>query len=407
MSESGAAIFWIIGLQIILTLAVGSLATYFITKRNKTLGEGREEARYETIHLANQTLPHLRQGLNEQTAAAAAQLIYEYTQAAGVAIVSGRTIVACVGEGSDHHRPGQICQTTLTEEVLRTGRSKVALNKAQIGCSHPDCPLSSAIVAPMKMQNSIVGCLKIYYKDNQPLRAGQIKVAIGLAQLMSTQMELAELDRKTERLAKAELQALQAQISPHFIFNTLNTIASFIRTKPDEARDLLVEFADFTRRTFQKRGEFSTFAQELEYVHQYLLFEKARFGDKLEVVYRIDPEILSTVMPVLTLQPLVENAVRHGIGKKIGPGKVVVSAEDKGNECWIAVADDGVGMTQEEAARALRHKREPRFGMGLSNVNERLHSIYGPEHQLQVESKPGEGTKVSFAVPKYKAGVGV
>jgi two-component system LytT family sensor kinase len=257
------------------------------------------------------------------------------------------------------------------------------------------------------MQRKVVGCLKIYYKYNQQPRPGQIRVVVGLAQLMSTQMELAELDHKTERLAKAELQALQAQISPHFLFNTLNTIASFIRTKPDEARELLVEFADFTRRTFQKRAEFSTFAQELEYVHQYLLFEKARFGDKLAVVYRIDPEVLSTVVPVLTIQPLVENAVRHGIGKKVGNGKVIVSAEDKGSECWITVADDGVGMTGEVARKVLKPHSERHFGMGLSNVNERLRSIYGPEHQLQIQSKPKEGTKITFAVPKYKAGVGV
>lgn len=142
-------------------------------------------------------------------------------------------------------------------------------------------------------------------------------------------------------------------------------------------------------------------------MHQYLLFEKARFGDKLEVVYRVDPEILSTVVPVLTLQPLVENAVRHGIGKKVGPGKVVVSAEDQGSECWITINDDGVGMTQEQATQVLRQRRQPHFGMGLSNVNERLRSIYGPDNQLQINSKPGEGTKVSFAVPKYKSGVGV
>ena len=212
MIEGSLSVVWILAFQVALTTAIGLIATYFISRRHKTLGEGREEARFETLNLANRTLPYLRQGVNEQTATATAQLILDYSQAAGVAIVSGKTVVACIGEGSDHHRAGQSCKTALTDEVLRTGRAKVALNRAQIGCSYPGCSLTSAVVAPLKIQRKVVGCLKLYYKDNQPLTAGQIKVAIGLAQLMSTQMELAELDRKTERLANAELQALQAQI---------------------------------------------------------------------------------------------------------------------------------------------------------------------------------------------------
>jgi two-component system LytT family sensor kinase len=220
-------------------------------------------------------------------------------------------------------------------------------------------------------------------------------------------MELSELDRKTERLAKAELQALQSQISPHFVYNTLNTIASFIRTRPETARELIVEFADFTRRSFKKHGEFSTFAEELEYVHQYLVFENARFGDRLTIVYRVEPEVLPTVVPVLILQPLVENAVRHGIGKKVGPGRVVISAEDQRDECWISVTDDGVGMTREELVEALKRRTGTQYGVGLSNVNERLKSIYGLDHELQIETKPSEGTKMTFRVPKYKPGVRV
>jgi two-component system LytT family sensor kinase len=224
---------------------------------------------------------------------------------------------------------------------------------------------------------------------------------------MSRQMELAELDRKTERLAKAELAALQAQISPHFVYNTLNTIAAFIRTEPETARQLLSDFADFLRRTFRPKGEFTPFAQELEYVHQYLTFEKARFGERLDVVYRVDPEILSTVVPVLVLQPLVENAVRHGISRKIGAGRVTIAAEDRGNECRISVDDDGVGMEGEVVRQVFHRPRRDAFGVGLINVNERLRSVYGPEHGLEIASRPGEGTRVSFSVPKYKAGVGV
>src|SRR5947207_13557167 len=110
----------------------------------------------------------------------------------------------------------------------------------------------------------------------------------------------------------AERPALPEQITPHFVYNTLNTIAAFVPTDPETARQLVTDFATFLRRTFRRRDEFSPFAQELEYVHQYLSFEKARFGNRLDVVYRVDPEILSTVVPVLVLQPLVQTTGRNG-----------------------------------------------------------------------------------------------
>ena len=205
-------------------------------------------------------------------------------------------------------------------------------------------------------------------------------------------MELAELDRKAERLAKAELAALQAQISPHFVYNTLNTIAAFIRTEPETrapAASAILPISCAARSG--RKGEFSPFAQELEYVHQYLTFEKARFGERLDVVYRVDPEILSTVVPVLVLQPLVENAVRHGISRKVGSGRVDDRREDRGNECRICVDDDGMGMDGRGDAPDPPRPRRDAFGVGLVNVNERLRSVYGPEHGLEIVSRHGEG----------------
>jgi two-component system LytT family sensor kinase len=393
--------------QFVFTAAASIVVAVLVIRRNKTFGQGREEATFQTLHLAHRTLPYLRQGLNKATAEKAAELIYRHMQAEAVSIGNNQELLAYVGVGHDHHSQNDSANLQVSREVIKSGRTRVAHGKPEIGCSHPlwECYLISIVSAPLKIGKTTVGTLNFYYSDNPPLTAGKIKIATGLAQLMSTQMELSELDRKTERLAKAELQALQSQISPHFVYNTLNTIASFIRTRPETARELIVQFADFTRRTFKKHGEFSTFAEELEYVHQYLAFEKARFGDRLNVVYRVDPEVLPTVVPVLILQPLVENAVRHGIGKKIGSGKVTISAEDHGAECHISVIDDGVGMTSEQLKEALIRRTGMKYGVGLSNVNERVKSIYGPEHELQIETRPGDGTRITFRVPKFKTGV--
>lgn len=391
--------------QLIFTAVGAGLVWLLVARRGRTFSEGREQAIFEALQLTNRTLPYLRRGLNTHTAGRTVEVLYGYFRPAAVAIVAGDRIVGFIGAGSDHHLVGAEYRTRLTSEALRTGRTVVGRTAAEVDCDHARCPLGAAIVAPLRAHRQIVGCIKLYYYDGDAVTPGKIRIISALARLMSLQMELADLDRKTEQLAKAELAALQAQISPHFIYNTLNTIAAFIRTKPDEARRLLTEFADFTRRSFRRRGEVSTFAQELEFVHQYLSFEKARFGDRLSVIYRIDPEVLATAMPVLVLQPLVENAIRHGIGKKPGPGKVVIAAEDRGSECWISVQDDGVGMDRDQIERVLNSRRDNRFGVGLANVHERLRTIYGPQYGIHIESTPGQGTRVSIAIPKYRAGL--
>jgi two-component system sensor histidine kinase LytS len=393
--------------ELIFTAIAAAVVLYLVLTRRRTFNEGREYAVFESLALVNRTLPYLRRGLNRETATRTAAVVHEFLQPAAVGIVGGRTILAHAGAGADHHKEDTEPLTRLSREVLRTGRPMVARSHEMIGCPRPECPLQSAVGAPLTQRRRVVGCIVLYFGESQPLTASKAKMVSAIAQLMSLQMELAELDRKTERLAKAELAALQAQISPHFVYNTLNTIASFIRTEPETARQLVTDFADFLRRTFRHRSEFSPFAEELEYVHQYLSFEKARFGDRLNVVYRVDPEILSTVMPALVLQPLVENAVRHGISRKMGPGEVVIVAEDRGNECWISVDDNGQGMDGEQVRQVLNRPRGEAFGVGLVNVNERLRSVYGPEHGLEIKSTPGGGTHVSFSVPKYKAGVGI
>lgn len=396
---------WVVGGQVAVTALAAGIVLYLIVRRSRTVSEGREYAVSETLALVNRTLPYLRRGLSRRTAPELASAIHAYLSSSAVAIVSGREILAHIGAGGDHHQVGREPLTSLARQVLLTGRPVVARTREAVGCPRPECPLAAAVAAPLTMQGKAVGCLQVYLPLGQPLSASKVRMVTALAQLMSVEMELADLDAKTERLAKAELKVLQAQISPHFIYNTLNAIVSFVRTDPEQARQLLTDFADFLRMTFRRKGQFSPFAEELQYVHQYLSFEKARFGDRLNVVYRVAPEVLSTVVPVLVLQPLVENAVRHGISPKVGQGRVLVAAEDRGSECWICVEDDGVGM-EGEVAKAVLQRRDG-AGVGLRNVNDRLRSVYGPEHGLEIWSQPRGGTRVTFSVPKFKPGVTV
>jgi two-component system LytT family sensor kinase len=220
---------------------------------------------------------------------------------------------------------------------------------------------------------------------------------------VSTQVELAELDVSRARLAEAEVRALRAQISPHFIFNAMTAIASFVRSDPERARDLLLEFADFTRYSFRSHGQFTTLAEELRSIDKYLVLERARFGDRLQVTLQIAPEVLPVAVPVFVLQPLVENAVRHGLEKKPGQGHITIVAADAGPEARITVEDDGIGMDPQLVRSSLAGRNGA--SIGLANVDERLRTVFGADFGLVVETAVGAGTKVSLRIPKYRSGV--
>jgi two-component system, LytTR family, sensor kinase len=200
------------------------------------------------------------------------------------------------------------------------------------------------------------------------------------------------------------VRALRAQISPHFIYNSLNAIASFVRTDPDRARSLLQEFADFTRYSFRRHGDFTTLAEELRSIERYLLLEQARFGDRLSVKLSIAPEVLPVAVPFLCIQPLVENAVRHGLEGAQGIGTITIQAHDRGQECVIEVEDDGAGEDPEKVRRALAGDASI-DSIGLGNVDARLRTTYGDEYGLVVETAPGAGTRVTVRVPKFAPGV--
>ena len=180
--------------------------------------------------------------------------------------------------------------------------------------------LRSGVAAPLTSEDIVIGALVAY--SSQPAGPALVRAVEEVAAFASGQLDLAELDRTRARSAEAEVRVLRAQISPHFIYNSLTAIASFVRTDPDRARDLLLDFADFTRYSFRAHGRFTTLAEELHSIEQYLLLEQARFGDRLRVVLRVDPEVVGVRIPFLCIQPLVENAVRHGFENSDGPGTI-------------------------------------------------------------------------------------
>jgi two-component system LytT family sensor kinase len=370
--------------------------SWFGWLRRRHLGTEADRATFRTLHTAALATPALRAGLTEASAQRSVRHLRSLLAAPAVALTDNARLLAWDG-GQHHHSPQAV---PLAQQVVTDGATLVR-GRDSIPCPDPGCPLRQVIVTPLTVDERVIGTFQVFVPSAS---AGVVRATEEVADWVSGQLELAELDASRTRLMEAEVRALRAQISPHFIYNSLTAIASFVRTDPERARELLLEFADFTRYSFRRHGEFTTLAEELNSIERYLVLEKARFGDRLTVTLRIAPEVLPVVVPFLCLQPLVENAVRHGLEQKAGPGHVSITAEDFDREAVISVEDDGVGEDPERVRRALAGDSEM-DSVGLGNVDARLRSTYGDDYGLVVETAPGAGTRVIVRVPKYAPGV--
>jgi two-component system LytT family sensor kinase len=354
-------------------------------------------AMQEALHAATVTLPQLRRGLSPDSAAKTVVHLRTLTQAAAVALADRDRVLAFEGAGSDHHARGDLL-SSFGGSKSRDDRLHV---ESHIRCGHPECPLDAAVLAPLVVQGECIGTFVAIFPRGRRLTPDETRTVDEAASLVSAQLELAELEAQGERLVRAELRALRAQISPHFVYNAMAAIAGYIHTQPEEARELLTEFAEFTRYAFRSRSPYVTLAEELNYVEKYLRLERARFGDRLEVRLQVAPEVLQAVLPVLSVQPLVENAVRHGVERR-GRGRVELIARDIDTDVELLVTDDGVGMSPSRGKEILAGNGG---GVGLINVHSRLHATFGPDYGLEIESALGRGTTVTMTVPKFRAGV--
>jgi two-component system, LytTR family, sensor kinase len=368
--------------------------------RRGHLGNESDRATFRTLHTASLASPALREGLTATSAERSIRHLRTLLGTPAAALTDTSSLLAWDGTGNHHAEEAP----RLAALAVEHGTTR-ATDPRELSCTLQNCLVRYAIASPLVVDERVVGTLQVYALH---ATAGLVRAADEVAQWVSGQLELAQLDASRRQLMEAEVRALRAQISPHFIYNSLGAIASFVRTDPDRARELLLEFADFTRYSFRRHGEYTTLAEELRSVERYLLLEQARFGERLQVTLRIAPEVLQVAVPFLCIQPLVENAVRHGLegapDKESGTGKISIVARDLDQECVIEVEDDGVGEDPERVRRALAGNAEL-DSVGLGNVDGRLRNTYGDDYGLVVETAPGAGTKVIVRVPKFAPGV--
>ncbi len=350
------------------------------------------------LQLASQTLVAMGEGLDCSSAQRICSLLLPSTAAIAVAITDKERILGYAGHDESDNLSGSSIRTNATYATLADGKTRVLFTPEEIGFPDGTHGIGAAIIVPLTIGKDVEGTLKFYYRRASNISETQKSIAIGFGQILSTQLAAAAMEEKAALATKMELKMLQSQINPHFLFNTINTIASLTRTDPMQARTLLREFAKFYRSTLEDSADLIVFQREVDQTQRYFMFELARFGeDRLELVCDVDPDVADLMTPPFIMQPLVENAVRHALPSE-GKLTIHVSGQRVGDDVVLSVSDDGNGMTEEARQNILHPASSQGMGIAVGNVHDRICGYYGQDSRMEVESELGRGTTVRLVL---------
>lgn len=369
-------------------MILGTLSIGLIIKLVQDLDEEQELIAAQqaklALEIANKTLPYFR--INTRHALQkVCSIIRFYTGADAVAITNTQDVRAYVGRGEEHFLDAHHKISQMTRQAVESGEQIIS-NNLNVHNFH------SLLIIPLWENGEVSGTLKIFYCQPDHIRMSLREMAIGLSQIISTQMEVSRIEQLKQMATKAEFSALQSKINPHFLFNALNAISTLIRIRPDDARQLIANLADFLRYNLERDVELIDIQDEIQQVRDYVAIEKARFGAKLEVVFDIDD--VHSQIPCLLIQPLVENAILHGIQPSRVAGKVFISVKKKVDDVVVTITDTGVGIDQQTIDKLYQGKIESHH-IGLNNVHQRLLLLYSDGlHICRLE----QGTSMQFFI---------
>lgn len=351
-------------------MIVGTLSIGLIIKLVQDLDEEKDLIAAQqaklALDIANKTLPYFR--INTRHALQkVCSIIRFYTDADAVAITNTQDVRAYVGCGEEQFLDAHHQISKMTRQAVESGEQIIS-NNLNVHNFH------SLLIIPLWENGEVSGTLKIFYCQPDHIRMSLREMAIGLSQIISTQMEVSRIEQLKQMATKAEFSALQSKINPHFLFNALNAISTLIRIRPDDARQLIANLADFLRYNLERDVELIDIQEEIQQVRDYVAIEQARFGSKLEVVFDIDD--VHPCVPCLLIQPLVENAILHGIQPSRIPGKVLISVRKGVDDVVITITDTGVGIDQQMIDKLYQGKIDS-HRIGLNNVHQRLLLLYG------------------------------
>ena len=252
------------------------------------------------------------------------------------------------------------------------------------------CKLGSALIIPLRAGDKVVGTIKLYEPKRKLFSTINMSMAEGIAQLLSSQILYGDYQQQQMLLSQSEIKLLHAQVNPHFLFNALNTISAVIRKNPNKARELIQHLSHFFRSNLKQNIETVSLKEELDHVNAYLTIEKARFSDRLEIDINIDTTIQDKVVPSFTLQPLVENAIKHGISHLLQGGRIKIYSRYNTGGCEIIVEDNAGSYAQPN---------ENHTGLGMQIVSKRLSNYFGPSGELKTHVEKDQLTRMSFFIP--------
>jgi two-component system sensor histidine kinase LytS len=356
----------------------------------------------QALAIAEEALPFFKNDSQWVMAQGIASLLYERLGLVAVSVVNSTEILAHKGIGDTHHRPGDPIRTTISRRALATKTMQVAYEKSEIQCFKPKCPLEAAIIIPIMEGKEAAYLIKFYFKKRQHIRPVELTLAEGLGQLISNQLDSITAEKLQAHIRDAELRNLQAQINPHFLFNTLHLIAALFRENPVKARHITIQLANYMRFNIRLVSRSLVgLEKECEHVRAYIAIIQERFRGRLDISLNIGDELPDISLPPSTLQPLVENSIQHGLENVLHGGLVEIHMENQQDSVCFSVRDNGSGFTEETLRKVLEKPLTDKkdSGTGLYNVNRRLVKLLGESAGLSIGNLQEGGSEVSFYVP--------
>ena len=344
------------------------------------------------LNIAERSVGVLASGFNTNNAEKIARIVYEETSVGAVSITDDTKILAFVGIGDDHHKPNTPISSQSTLDAIEQNDIIYLDGKEKpYQCSlSNNCKLGSALIIPLRTGDKVIGTIKLYEPKRKLFSTINMSMAEGIAQLLSSQILFGDYQQKQTLLSQAEIKLLHAQVNPHFLFNALNTISAVVRRDPLKARELIQHLSHFFRSNLKQNIDVVTLKEELAHVNAYLTIEKARFTDRLEVTIDIDESLFERKIPTFTLQPLVENAIKHGISQLLAGGEVRIYSQ---------AVQDGYQIVVEDNAGSYQAPQADHAGLGIQIVDKRLTNKFGRDSALNIDVAPNHYTRMSFLIP--------
>ena len=384
-----------IALPMIIANSVGAALFMSFIRDRKTIYEKYSAAFSNTaLTIAERTVGILNSGFNQENTQEIAKIIYQETGVGAVSITDRHKIMAFIGIGADHHLPGTKISSVHTKQAIEHAQLIFADGyEVAYQCSiKGSCKLGVALIIPLLgSENQVLGTIKLYEPKQKLFSSLNMSLGEGLAKLLSNQILSGRYLEQQTLLTQAELRLLQAQVNPHFLFNALNTISAVIRQDPDKARQLIQHLSQFFRRNLKHDIALVTLQDELKHITAYLEIEQARFSDRLTVNIDIDEVLLTQLVPTFTLQPLVENAIKHGTSTLLENGVIDIRGRLEGNTVLLTVIDNA--GTFDVNDNALQE------GLGLQIVDKRLKNRFGECYGLTLSAQAGISTCAEIKFP--------